>query len=89
MKLVKCLFEAQVGQAVSAFASPSLVGDIVCERGSRSSSLMCLDGFSPGRDGSKALIGEGVYIHIFRFCPTNSFEIGLISKELIGQNLNI
>ena len=31
----------------------------------------------------------GVYIHIFKFCPTNSFEIRLISKELIGQNLNI
>ena len=33
--------------------------------------------------------GGGVHIHIFRFYPTNSFEINLISKELVGQNLNI
>ena len=45
------------------------------------------------RDGSKALIGGGggrrVYIYIIRFYATNYFEIRLISKELIGQNLNI
>ena len=28
--------------------------------------------------------GGGVHIHIFRFCPTNSFEIRFISKELVG-----
>ena len=38
--------------------------------------------------GSRALIG-GVHIHIFRFRPINAFEINLISKELVGQNLNI
>ena len=38
--------------------------------------------------GSRALIG-GLHVHIFRFCPINSFEINLISKELVGQNLNI
>ena len=30
-----------------------------------------------------------MHIHIFRFCPINAFEINLISKELVGQNLNI
>ena len=37
-----------------------------------------------GRAVARALIGGGgVYIHIFRFCPTTvvSFEIKLISKE--------
>ena len=43
------------------------------------------------RHGSRALIhgGGGLHIHIFRFCPINAFEINLISKELVGQNLNI
>ena len=52
---------------------------------------LCLDSYM---HGSRTLIGGGgggggVHIHIFRFCPINSFEINLISKELVGQNLNI
>ena len=42
--------------------------------------------------GSRALIGGGgggVHVYIFKFCPINSFEINLISKELVGQNLDI
>ena len=41
----------------------------------------------------RTLIGGGVFIHIFMFCPSsffwNQIQIYQFEKKLVGQNMNI
>ena len=45
------------------------------------------------RDVTKTLIGGGLYIHIFMFCPTSFFsnqnQISQFEKKSFGQNKTI